>query len=109
VILGTSSDRIGTPSGRAYYATLSKDIEAWTDLPIAPYVGANFGSFEDEWELIGGVRVRWLEEVHSTHLWDGKNLHHVIDWLPTPKYRAGLVVAEQDGKHYLGVSLGMTF
>ena len=35
VILGTSTDRIGTPSGRAIYATASKDLEHLTGLPIA--------------------------------------------------------------------------
>jgi len=48
LIFGTSSDRIGTPSGQAFYGTLSKDLETWTGLPIAPYFGASFGTFDDE-------------------------------------------------------------
>src|SRR5512134_2438884 len=43
LIFGTSSDRIGTPHGRAIYGTFSKDLTAWTGLPIAPYAGASFG------------------------------------------------------------------
>ena len=39
LILGTSSDRIGTPSGQSYYATLSKNIKHHTGLPLAPYFG----------------------------------------------------------------------
>jgi hypothetical protein len=109
LILGTSSDRIGTTSGRAYYATLSKDVESWTGLPIAPYVGTAFGEFEDEWELIGGVRVRWAKDWSSTHLWDGDNLHHLLDRRLSGGRRVGLVVAEQDGEHYAGVSLGLSF
>ena len=39
-MFGTSSDRIGTPEGQAYYVTLSKDLSTVKDWPIAPYVGA---------------------------------------------------------------------
>lgn len=39
VILGTSSDRIGTPSGQSFYATASKNLHDETNLPVAPYVG----------------------------------------------------------------------
>lgn len=106
LILGTSSDRIGTPSGRAYYATLSKDLEEWTGLRVAPYVGTSYGEFEDEWELIGGLRIRWTADWSSTHLWDGVNLHHILDRSFADRWRAGVVVVEQDGKYYLGMSVG---
>ena len=36
LILGTSSDRIGTPSGQSFYATLSKSLKHHTGLPVAP-------------------------------------------------------------------------
>ena len=36
LILGTSSDRLGTPSGQSFYATLSKSLRRETGLPIAP-------------------------------------------------------------------------
>ncbi len=36
VMLGTSSDRIGTPDGQAYFLTVAKDIERWVGLPVAP-------------------------------------------------------------------------
>lgn len=55
---GTSSDRIGTPFGRAYYATMSKDLEPITGLPVAPYVGALWGSFDDEWVAPFGASIR---------------------------------------------------
>lgn len=106
LMLGTSSDRIGTPSGRAYFATLSKDLEALLDLPVAPYVGASFGEFEDEWELIGGLRVRWGERWGSTHLWDGENLHHLLDTTLAERYRVGLVLVQQDDDYYGGLTLG---
>lgn len=106
LVLGTSSDRIGTPDGRAVYGTLSKDLQAATGLAVAPYAGVTFGEYEDEWRPIGGLHVRWTERWSSTHLYDGVNVHHLVERRLGERYRAGLVVAEQDGEHYLGVSLG---
>lgn len=109
LILGTSSDRIGTPSGRAYYATLSKDVERWTGLPVAPYVGTAFGEFDDDWELIAGLRIRLGDRLSTTSTWDGENLHHVADFQVTPSFRLGAVVAEQDGEHFAGFTTGVSF
>ena len=106
LILGTSSDRIGTPSGRAYYATLSKDLTAWTGLAVAPYAGAAYGEFDERVEAIGGLHIRWIPRLSSTHLWDGVNLHHTLDWHFLGNLRAGAVLVEQDGEYYGGVSLG---
>jgi len=107
LIVGTSSDRIGTPSGRAYFATLSKDLERATGLPVAPYLGAAYGEFEDETKAIGGLHVRWSDRWTSTHLWDGYNLHHLLDRQMDGGLRLGLVLVEQDGKYYGGFSLGL--
>lgn len=109
LILGTSSDRIGTPNGRAFYGTFSKDLEQWTDLPVAPYAGAYYGQFDDRLRAIGGLRVRWHEQVSSIHSWDGVNLHHFLEWDRGEEPRLGLVLAEQDGSHYLGLTLGVSF
>ena len=46
VIFGTSSDRIGTPTGQSYYATFSKSLHHETGLPIAPYVSASYSGYE---------------------------------------------------------------
>lgn len=106
LILGTSSDRIGTPSGRAYYATLSKDLEPWLGLPVAPYAGAAYGEFEDAWEAIGGLQVRWGEHWSSTHSWDGHDLHHLLDRTWAGGWRTGIVLVERSGRYYGGLSLG---
>ena len=42
VMLGTSSDRIGTSDGQAYFLTVAKDIERWVGLPVAPYAGVSY-------------------------------------------------------------------
>lgn len=109
LILGTSSDRIGTTSGRAFYATLSKDLERWTGLPIAPYAGTAFGEFEDEWELIGGLHVRWLPRLSTTSLWDGVNLHHTANWTFDNGWTLGAIVVEQDGEYYAGATTSLRF
>ena len=109
LILGTSSDRIGTTRGRAFYATLSKDLEAWTGLPVAPYVGAAYGQFDDELVAIGGLRVRWAPSWSTTHLWDSQNLHHTLDKSFEGGIRVGAVVVEQDGTYYGGLSIGRSF
>ena len=58
LIVGTSSDRIGTPERRAVYATLSKDLEGWTNLPIAPYLGLSYSGYDEEVDVIGRASCR---------------------------------------------------
>jgi hypothetical protein len=109
LIVGTSSDRIGTPSGRTVYATFSKDLETWTGLPIAPYAGASFGTFDDELVAIGGLMVRWSERVSSTSLWDGHNLHHIVETGIGDRHALGLVIANLDGDNDIGLSYSVGF
>ena len=83
VIFGTSSDRIGTPEGQSYYVTLSKSLHHHTGLPIAPYVGASYSTFENRMLVPFGLNVaigsRWSamlmnDGVHThlsaTYAWD---------------------------------------
>ena len=109
LLVGTSSDRIGTTSGRAYYATLSKNLQRWTGFPVAPYAGVSYGEFDDELDFIGGVRVRYDERWSSAHQWDGENLHHILDHTLGERYRLGLLLVEQDGKYYGGLRFGVSF
>lgn len=108
LVVGTSSARIGTKSGRAYYATLSKDLERWTSLPVAPYAGVAWDGGDEEWKAIGGLNVRWSERWSSVHLWDGENLHHLLDYLFPQGHSLGVLAAEQDGTYYLGLRLGIS-
>ena len=109
VIVGTSSDRIGTPSGRAYYATASKDLEEAIGLPIAPYAGVSYGTFDDEAVAIGGVLIRWSERWSSTHMWDGYNLHHLVEVALDHGQTVGLVLVHLDGEYDLGVTYSIGF
>lgn len=80
LVFGTSSDRIGTPFGQSYYATLSKNLKAMTGLPIAPYVGMAYGTFEDRFRMIGGLNINFKEGWTSTILFDGVRAHPIVNY-----------------------------
>ncbi len=83
LIFGTSSDRIGTPSGQSFYATFSKSLKHSTGLPLAPYVGVAYGTFEERARIIGGLNISFNEHWSSTILFDGVRVH------PTANYTRG--------------------
>lgn len=83
LIVGTSSDRIGTPEGQSYYLTVSKSLHEHTGLPIAPYAGVSWSGYENRFIYPFGVNValgaRWSamimnDGVHThasaTYAWD---------------------------------------
>ena len=109
LILGTSSDRIGTPEGRSYYATLSKSLARETGLPLAPYAGIAFGEFEDEWNAIGGLVVDWADEWRTWHTWDGEGLHHIVETSRFAPHTFGLLLAEVDDRYFLGFTWSVGF
>lgn len=109
LIFGTSSDRIGTPHGQAFYGTFSKDLERWTGLPIAPYAGVSFGTFDDELVGIGGLRIAWSDQLSTTNLWDGHNLHHTVEYGLDGGQLLGLVIANLDEHYSVGLSYSIRF
>ena len=80
VIMGISSDRIGTPEGTSVYFTASKDLEHWTGLPIAPYGGIVYGSYEKRWRPIGGLNIRFRHNLTSLIQFDGVKVHPGITY-----------------------------
>ena len=80
LIIGTSSDRIGTPSGQSFYATLSKSLKHHTGLPISPYVGVAYGTFDDRTRAIGGLNISFSESWTSTILFDGVRVHPLVNY-----------------------------
>ena len=109
LVFGTSSDRIGTPHGRAVYGTLSKDFEGWTGLPFAPYAGVSYGTFDDELVPIGGLIVRFGERWTGSALYDGDNVHFLANVTLDSGASIGLIAAGQDGEYYLGASFSTSF
>ncbi len=80
LILGTSSDRIGTPSGQSFYATVSKSLKHHTGLPVSPYVGVAYGTFEDRARAIGGLNIAFSENWTATILFDGVRVHPIMNY-----------------------------
>ena len=109
LILGTSSARVGTEDGRAVYATLSKDLGPWLDLPLAPYAGLSFDGADHRFREIYGLNVRYTPRVTTTHFYDGVNLHHQISYATDTGHHLGLLLFDLDGEHYLGANYGFSF
>ena len=80
IILGTSSDRIGTPEGQSFYGTLSKDLRPQTGLPVAPYVGVAYGTYEDEARIIAGANISFGRGVSSLLIFDGVHFHPTLSF-----------------------------
>ena len=80
LMIGTSTDRIGTPSGQAFYFTLSKNLRRETRLPIAPYVGAAYGTHEDRLRPVGGVNIDFGRGFSSFITYNGVHVHPIINY-----------------------------
>ena len=80
LILGTSSDRIGTPDGQSFYATFSKNLKSETRLPIAPYVGVSYGTYERRWLPLAGLNTYFTEKFSSLVVYDGVRVHPMLNY-----------------------------
>ncbi len=80
IIFGISSDRIGTPEGTSVYLTASKDIQHWTGLPIAPYGGIVYSSYDKKFRAIGGLSIRIRDNLTSLIQFDGVKVHPGITY-----------------------------
>ena len=80
LIFGTSSDRIGTSHGQSFYGTLSKNLEKWIKIPIAPYAGATYGTYDDKFRAIGGANIQWMPKASSLIIFDGVDIHPTFSW-----------------------------
>jgi hypothetical protein len=80
VILGSSSDRIGTPRSRALYGTISKDLGSLLHLPVAPYLGLSYGGFDRRLRPIAGLNIRLQPKISSLIIFDGVKVHPSISY-----------------------------
>jgi hypothetical protein len=80
LMFGTSSDRIGTPSGQSVYGTVSKSLKQKTGLPISPYLGLTFGTYEDRLRLIGGMSAEFTDRIRGQLIFDGVHLHEMLGY-----------------------------
>jgi hypothetical protein len=105
LILGTSSDRIGTPSGQSFYATLSKNLKRETRLPIAPYAGLAYGTYEDRLRMIGGLSIGFTERFSLLVVHDGVNIHPMLN-LAYGRHAASLLYVDARD---VGAAYSITF
>ena len=105
LILGTSSDRIGTPFGQSFYATFSKNLKRETGLPVAPYVGVAYGTFDDRLRVIGGLNINFRERWNSTILFDGVRVHPIVNYT-RGRHQFGVIF--ERGRHP-GASYSISF
>jgi hypothetical protein len=80
LIVGTSSDRIGTPGGQSFYATLSKNLKRETGLPLAPYVGVAYGTYEGRFLPLAGINVAFTRSFSGLVIFDGVRLHPMLNY-----------------------------
>ena len=80
LIGGTSSDRIGTPTGQSFYVTVSKDLRHEIGLPLAPYLGVAYGTYEDRARPIAGLNVAFGHGLSSLVIYDGVRVHPTLSY-----------------------------
>ena len=106
LIFGTSSDRIGTPSGRSIYATLSKDLSGVVKLPVAAYVGVAYGTYEDRFLPIAGLTVNWRRNLSSLIIFDGVKVHPTLTYALGRRHVFTFLLAQSRNP---GVSYSISF
>ena len=106
LIFGTSSDRIGTPSGRSFYATVSKNLHHAVNLPIAPYGGVAYSTYEDRFLPIAGLNINWTEDFSSLVIFDGVKVHPTFTYALGTRHVFTFLLAQ--GKN-AGVSYSISF
>ena len=108
IMAGTSSDRIGTPHGTATYLTLSKSLKRETGLPIAPYVGINYSSYDDRFSFIGGGNIQLTDKLGLMAIYDGMAVHGALSYT-TGRHTFSLLAVDLDDEYHAGVGWSVRF
>ena len=106
IIFGTSSDRIGTPRGRSLYATISKDVSELLRLPIAPYLGVAYSTYEHRFLPLAGLTINWRDNLSSLVIFDGVKVHPTLSYTLGGRHVFTFLLAQ--GKNP-GVSYSISF
>jgi hypothetical protein len=75
IVFGTSSDRIGTPEGQSYFVTVSKSLHELTRLPVAPYAGASYSTYDNRMLYPFGLNVALGAHASAMLINDGVHTH----------------------------------
>ena len=100
VVFGTSSDRIGTPSGQAWFVTVSKGFHR-----VAPYAGASWSGYEQRVIYPFGVNVALTQNISAMLMNDGVHTHLSA----TYAHRKAAVTVLLVERKNVGVTIGLTF
>ena len=106
IIFGTSSDRIGTPSGRSIYATISKDVSEFLRLPIAPYLGVAYSTYEHRFLPLAGLTINWRDNLSSLVIFDGVKVHPTLSYTLGGRHVFTFLLAQSKNP---GVSYSISF
>lgn len=96
LILGTSSDRIGTPFGRAYYGTLAKDLRTVNGWKFAPYVGLMWSEFDHQFRGLWGANIPVRNGFAFQPTYDGHAFHGLAIYSWKTYSVTGLLVRMRD-------------
>lgn len=78
LVTGTSSDRIGTPDGRAWFSSFTLDPRAWGwEVPVTGYAGASYGTYANDLRAIGGFYWSVTDRISAGLQHDGEQLHAI--------------------------------
>jgi hypothetical protein len=80
LMLGTSTDRIGTPEGQAFFATVSKNLTNIVGLPIGPYAGVSFGTYDHRFRPIGGLTIFLPKGFSIITTYNGVHVHPLLNF-----------------------------
>jgi hypothetical protein len=100
LMFGTSSDRIGTPSGQSYFATVSKSFSR-----VAPYAGVSWSEYEERFLYPFGLNVAVGKGWSAMVINDGVHTHLSATYA---RRNLSLTVLAVERKKF-GVTLGTTF
>ncbi|HYH06340.1 MAG TPA: hypothetical protein VEK11_04685 [Thermoanaerobaculia bacterium] len=102
LIFGTSSDRIGTPSGQSYYATLSKSLPR---VPVAPYAGVSWSGYEERFVFPFGVNAALGKGWSAMLINDGVHTHLSATY---GRGNFSITALAVERRHF-GITVGTTF
>ena len=108
IMVGTSSDRIGTLDGTAYYLTVAKSLKALTGLPVAPYAGINYSTFNDRFSFIGGASVQLTDSVGLMAIYDGMAIHGALSYT-TGRHTFSLLAVDLENEWSFGGGYSVRF
>jgi hypothetical protein len=96
LILGTSSDRIGTPRGRAYYLTLSKDLKPVNGWRFSPYAGLLWSEHDHKFRVPLGASIPVGKGFTLNPTFDGFAFHAMASYAWQRYSFTGILVRTRD-------------